>query len=163
MPAISSKTYLPSEEADGRFSEMVQELSLPEMTPSLTVGNLTFELSEEMAQVLAHVARAMSQGMAVSVVPQQLILTTQEAADLLGVSRPTLVRLLEEGHIPFNKPNRHRRVRLVDVLEYQQRQKQVAFSALHDMAVEGAEMGDYEFSNEEISQALDAARHGRGR
>jgi excisionase family DNA binding protein len=63
----------------------------------------------------------MAQGKAVTVAPHNLQLTTQEAADLLGISRPTLVRLLERGDIPLTKPNRHPRVQLIDVLAYQQR------------------------------------------
>src|SRR5450755_3095236 len=62
-----------------------------------------------------------SQVLAITVAPHQIVLSTSEAASLLGVSRPTLVRLLESGEIPFDKPGRHRRVRLADLLAYQQR------------------------------------------
>lgn len=50
--------------------------------------------------------------MAITVAPTHTVLTTSEAADLLGISRPTLVRLLEAGEIPYEQPGRHRRVRL---------------------------------------------------
>jgi excisionase family DNA binding protein len=49
-------------------------------------------------------------GMLMIVVPQTQRLTTQEAADFLGVSRPTLVKLLEKGKIPYDQPGRHRRI-----------------------------------------------------
>jgi excisionase family DNA binding protein len=63
----------------------------------------------------------LSQGLAITIAPHQMILSTSEAADILGVSRPTLVRLLEAGEIPFLQPVRHRRVRLADLLAYHAR------------------------------------------
>ena len=72
-------------------------------------------LPAEVYRVLRQVVDVMRQGKATLVAPQGLLLTTQEAADFLGVSRPTLVKLLEQGAIPFEKPNRHRRVRLQDL------------------------------------------------
>jgi excisionase family DNA binding protein len=51
----------------------------------------------------------MREGKAITLVPRTQRLTTQEAADFLGISRPTLVKLLEDGKIPFDQPGRHRR------------------------------------------------------
>jgi excisionase family DNA binding protein len=79
------------------------------------------ELPAEVFEVLREVVQAMSCGLAVTVAPHHTVLTTSEAAQLLGVSRPTLVRLLEAGEIPYEQPVRHRRVRLADVLAYQAR------------------------------------------
>jgi excisionase family DNA binding protein len=59
--------------------------------------------------------------MGVCVAPLSAMLTTQEAADYLGVSRPTMVRILERGEIPMEKPGRHRFVRLKDLIEYKER------------------------------------------
>ncbi|GAA0306055.1 hypothetical protein GCM10009528_24110 [Kineococcus aurantiacus] len=72
----------------------------------------------ELAVALREAVHALAHGEAVTLTPHEALLTTQEAADVLGVSRPTLVRLLESGALPYTKPGVHRRVRLEDVLDY---------------------------------------------
>ncbi|MFL6055026.1 MAG: helix-turn-helix domain-containing protein [Actinoallomurus sp.] len=76
------------------------------------------ELPAEVYRVLRHVIEALQQGLAVTVAPLTQTLTTQQAADLLGVSRPTLVKLLDEGKIPFDRAGTHRRILLRDLLAY---------------------------------------------
>jgi excisionase family DNA binding protein len=63
----------------------------------------------------------MSKGLAITLVPRHTMLTTQEAADLLGISRPTVVKLITEGEIAHEQRGRHRRLLLTDVLAYQER------------------------------------------
>ncbi|MYB25007.1 MAG: helix-turn-helix domain-containing protein [Acidimicrobiia bacterium] len=72
-----------------------------------------------MFEVLREVVSAMAEGKAVTIAPIHQQLTTQEVADFLRIRRPALIELLETGQIPFEHVGRHRRVRLIDALEYQ--------------------------------------------
>jgi excisionase family DNA binding protein len=68
--------------------------------------------------------------------PQGLILTTEEAADFLGISRPTLIERREDGAIPFEKPNRHRRVLFQDLIDFQQRHQSERWALLDQLTEE---------------------------
>jgi excisionase family DNA binding protein len=120
-------------------------------------------LPAEVYRVLRQVVEVMRQGKATLVVPQGLLLTTQEAADFLGVSRPTLVKLLEDGLIRFEKPNRHRRVRLQDLLDFQARRRDERRAALNQLTEEASELGLYEGSPADYATALKSARRRRAR
>ena len=120
-------------------------------------------LPAEVYRVLRQVVEVMRQGKATLVAPQGLLLTTQEAADFLGVSRPTLVKLLENGAISFEKPNRHRRVRLQDLIDFQQRRRAERRSALNQLTEEAGELGLYDGSPADYAGALKSARQRRAR
>lgn len=155
---IESRTYLPEEEVAGRFADIVNAASSQEATPRLVVGDKAVELTPGMADVLVRVAQAMQQGLAVTVAPQTTRLTTQEAADMLGISRSTLVRMLEAGEIPFERIRRHRRLYLSDVLEYRERQRRASDEALSDMVADAQAMGAYDNDPAEVREALAAVR-----
>ena len=70
-------------------------------------------------------------------------LTMSQAAELLGVPRPTLARLLERGEIPFEKPSLHRRVNLADLLAYKPRISERRSAVLAEMTAEAAEGDDF--------------------
>jgi excisionase family DNA binding protein len=160
---VQDETYLPHED-DAEIIDFLSALrdrgGQPASTRPQLVGpdGRSVELSESMFQVLLQVASAMRGGLAVTVVPHHLTLSTQEAADLLRISRTTLVRLLETGAIPFDKPSRHRRVRLNDLLEYRRQQRSMAEVAFADMVADTERLGLYEASSAEVKAALKAAR-----
>lgn len=79
------------------------------------------DIPDAVYRLLRDAVVALSNGIPVAVAPHNTLLTTQEAADLLDISRPTLVRLLAAREIPFSTRGRRRRVRLHDLLEYRER------------------------------------------
>lgn len=122
----------------------------------------TVPLPMEAYQVLVSVVESMRAGKAITVAPLDQRLTTQEAANFLGISRPTLVKLLEQGDIPYERPaaSRHRRVRLDDVLDYQRRMRAERRQALDELTAQAAADGLYD-EVPDYSAALRAARKRR--
>ena len=106
----------------------------PDDTLSLPRGAV-----ELLARVLAHMAA----GQAVSVVPAHAELTTQKAADLLNVSRPYLIGLLDAGEIEYRKVGKHRRVRVDSLLNYKRRDDQKRREAADELAELNQDMGLY--------------------
>ncbi len=144
-----STTYFP-DQGTAEIIDFVRALearglSAPETRAALVGSdNSRIELPESLHRLLLQVAEALMQGMAVTVAPQSARLTTQGAADFLGVSRPTLVRLLERGEIPMSKPGRHRYVQLSDLVAYQTSTRSRRRDVLDRMAADAADAGLYD-------------------
>ena len=112
--------------------EVVRMLVEDEHGESLTVPRPAVEL---LARVLAHMAA----GQGVSIVPSQAELTTQQAADMLNVSRPYLIGLLERGEIDYRKVGTHRRIKAASLIEYMReddRRRSEATDELHALTQE---------------------------
>ncbi len=102
-------------------------------------------LPDSVYEVLARVVYELARGNGVTVVPVDAELTTQQAADLLNVSRPHLIKLLEEEHaIPFHKAGRHRRVRLSDLLGYKSKRDSERRGLLRKLTQDAQEAGLYD-------------------
>ncbi len=98
-------------------------------------------------RVLRQLVPLMASGAAIQLVPLHQELTTQQAADLLNVSRPFLVKLLDEKQIPFHRlggEGTHRRVRFTDVMDYKKRRSATRRAALDELVEMGEELGEYD-------------------
>ncbi|CRM21030.1 DNA binding domain, excisionase family [Pseudomonas sp. 24 E 1] len=101
----------------------------------------TLVLPTSALRLLVDILGELAIGNAVKVVPVHAELTSQEAADLLNVSRPHLVKMLEEGAIPFTKTGRHRRIRFSDLMAFKQRRDQESQDAMEELVRQTRELG----------------------
>lgn len=102
------------------------------------------ELPEGIHDVLLSIVEHLKAGNGVTVIPMHAELTTVEAAELLNVSRPFLIKQIEAGTLPCHMVGTHRRLRLADVLAYRDRMDADAADALAAMTAEVEELGLYD-------------------
>ena len=95
-------------------------------------------------KLLGEILEVMSKGKPFSLVPIATEVTTQKAAEILGCSRPHLVKLLESGEIEFTKVGKHRRVKFEDVMQYKKKMKSTQKNHLIDMMQSDEEIGLYD-------------------
>ena len=92
-------------------------------------------------RLFIHLLTEMSQGNAVTLIPTHTELTTQEAADLLNVSRPYVAKLLDEGKIPGRTVGKYRRVRFDDLMAFKQKDDDARAKVLDQLTAEAQELG----------------------
>ena len=92
-------------------------------------------------RLLNSILTEMAKGNAVTLIPVHAELTTQQAADILNVSRPFLIEQLEKGVIPYRKVGTHRRVMFKDLMEYKQTMDHNRLKALEELSVIDQELG----------------------
>lgn len=146
MPVIkeSGPIFVPNSDAT-IVKQLDDELARTEGVAKLvTPLGSEIRLPHSVLQVLMGVVHEMARGNAVKVIPIHAELTTQQAAELLNVSRPFLVSLLESGEIEHRKVGTHRRVLLENLLVYKDRRDRERLSALDELAREDQRLGLYE-------------------
>jgi excisionase family DNA binding protein len=102
---------------------------------------VTAEVPMEVFQLFLQLLTELAQGHAVTIVPGTKEVTTQEAADLLNVSRPYVVQLLEEGKIPFRRVGTRRRIRFEDLMAFKKRDDAARRKIADALAKEAEQLG----------------------
>ena len=123
------------------FLELLRSDTNP--TPLVDEHGNRLELPKPIYALLVRVASALQEGKAIALVPEMQELTTQAAANILGVSRPHLIKLIESGQIPFHKVGAHRRIRMKDLIKFQQNRDSDRRKALNELAQKAQEAGLY--------------------
>ncbi len=100
----------------------------------------TFVLPAHAVRFLVDMLAQMAAGTTITVMPINAELTTQQAADMLNVSRPHLVKLMEAGQIRFHKVGTHRRIKFSDLIEYRRASEARRHAALDRLVEEGQEL-----------------------
>lgn len=103
-------------------------------------GPQTLVLGKKLSEVLVTMLRELAEGNAITMIPISEELTTQQAADLLNVSRPFLIKLIDQGELECRRVGRHRRLRAEDVFAYRNRMSQGRKTTLQELADLGADL-----------------------
>ena len=147
--ATLARTVLPDERAINAAIESGRQLAAFISTKSETQR---IELVDEMQQrevidmptfalrLLGEILSELALGNAVKIVPIHAELTTQEGADILNVSRPHLIKMLDEGALPHTKTGRHRRIKFADLMKYKELREQTSLSAMEELAAQAQEL-----------------------
>ncbi len=145
------ETFAPSQ-ADAMLArESIRLLATHKLNPQESVRlrlgeegddkGTTVSVPTSAVRLLVHLLSEMSQGHAVTLIPTHAELTTQQAAALLNVSRPYVVKLLDEGKIPSRTVGKYRRVRFDDLMAYKQKDDEARAKVLDQLTAEAQELG----------------------
>jgi excisionase family DNA binding protein len=143
LPLLPSEVDIELAKESSRALSMI--LASKEEVQKVTIqsdGEKTkVELPMSAFRLFIDILANLSQGNAVQVVPVHAEITTQEAADLLMVSRPYFIKLLDENKIPYRKVGTHRRIRYSDLLNFKNNEEQLREAALDELAAQAQKLG----------------------
>jgi excisionase family DNA binding protein len=117
-----------------------QKILRTQSKAKLVSGSKNIELSPSVIEILSKTLSFIAQGKNVVVMSEPRELSTQQAAEFLYVSRPFLVKMLENNEIPFRKVGKHRRVRFEDLVAYKQKIDQKRLKVLEKLAEQAQEL-----------------------
>jgi len=146
---MSTTEILPSAQVVHEAQVALRELAPLGTRPTIAgviriktdTGERTVTVPSQAFELFLEVLGQMANGNAVTIVPVHAELTTQQAADLLNVSRPHLVKLLGSGAIPFRRVGAHRRVAASDLFNYKKQEQVRQAKLMAELAAEGQRLG----------------------
>lgn len=141
---VRHRTVMPGPDEKQEFSQLFEVLSQVggELRLRAQDGH-EVGIPASLLRILRDAVRELNRGRSVRLEPASVDLTTQQAADLLNISRPTLIKLLEQGELKSHDAGRHRRIPLEDVLRYRDARSRRRRSIFKQMVVEGETSGLY--------------------
>lgn len=131
------RSFTALEESLKSLAKDTTEIEIEETAQKIIVPTMALQL-------LTRILKDLGEGHPVQIVPIAAEMTTQAAAEVLGCSRPHVVKLLEQGKMPFTKVGKHRRIRYEDVMKYRKAMKEVQRQHLKDMMRDDEEAGLYD-------------------
>lgn len=134
---VAIKSYAALVVALTNIKEAETEIEIEETQDKIVIPSRALQL-------LGDILKAMSEGKPISIVPVATEVTTQKAAEILGCSRPHLVKLLEEGEMEFVKVGKHRRIMFEDVVKFKQKMKEEQKKHIIDIMNQDEELGLYD-------------------
>jgi len=123
--------------------EAIEHLAQSDDALQLLAGNAVVVVPDAIRTILEQAAHELVRGNRVSLIPIGRMLTTRQAAELLNVSRPFLIGLLESDQIPFEMVGTHRRVPIDEVLRFREERSRGRRQALRRLSEEADELGIY--------------------
>jgi excisionase family DNA binding protein len=134
---IASESYAALASVIEQLNDEQAEIEIEETSEKIKIPLSALKL-------LGEILKAMGQGKLISIVPFSAEVTTQAAAEILGCSRPHLVKLLEDGKIAFTKVGKHRRVKFDDIMSYRKQMKEQQKQHIIDIMNLDEETGLYD-------------------
>lgn len=131
-------------ESYSALSSILSQLKQDDTEIEIEETNDRIKIPIKALKLLSEILKSMSEGNPISIVPIATEVTTQKAAEILGCSRPHLVKLLEQGEIDFTMVGRHRRILFEDVIKYKNEMKQKQKKHIIDIMNFDEEIGLYD-------------------
>lgn len=133
-----------NEEELQEIIELVSKISNLDQFVMLKSDGQEIEIPSIVTKILYEIITILSKGGALTIIPMEKELTTQQAADILNVSRPFLVNLLENGEIPFHKTGTHRKIFMKDLREYKEQINKNRTNKINEIVNLSQEYGLYD-------------------
>lgn len=144
MPVVTESTLGPTSISVAEMDVLMRLASGDARAYVHEASGHQVDFPENLISVLTYIAKAMQQDDELLLMKRHRVLTTQEAADFVGVSRQYMVRLMDSGVIPCERTGKHRRVRLSDIVAYQQHRAAMGKAAMDSMTDMMVEAGVYD-------------------
>jgi excisionase family DNA binding protein len=135
---------IPVESEEEQIKALYKMLLHPDHPQLVDQNGTPHAIPESVHKVLLNVLARMQEGQTIALVPIMEELTTKAAADFLGVSRQYLVRLLEEGEIPFHRTGTHRRIYFKDIFDYRRKRDNERRNGIKKLARKELREGTYD-------------------